>query len=100
MSYKVVLKPGAEEDTSDAYSWYEEQRKGLGEEFLSELEFFYKKLEVNPLAFGVSVGELRKLVLKRFPYVVAFEIEYKTVVVYAVLHKKRSSVIRRKRNKK
>lgn len=33
MPYSVLLKPGAEADTEQAYSWYEEQRLGLGEEF-------------------------------------------------------------------
>ena len=28
----------------DAYEWYEEQRDGLGEEFLAELEFSYAKI--------------------------------------------------------
>jgi plasmid stabilization system protein ParE len=97
MSYKVILKPGAAEDTETAYDWYEKTREGLGDDFLNELEFYYKKLESNPYAFGRASEDLRKVVLKRFPYVIVFEIENKAVVVYAVLHKHRDTLIRRKR---
>lgn len=42
MAYKLLLKPGAEEDIDHAYSWYEDQQIGLGEMFLRELVSFYK----------------------------------------------------------
>ena len=38
--------------TKDAYDWYEEQKPGLGEEFLSELDSTYLKLESHPEYFG------------------------------------------------
>jgi len=44
MAFRVFLNPGAEDDTEQAYNWYEDQRKGLGEEFLVELESIYRKL--------------------------------------------------------
>jgi toxin ParE1/3/4 len=52
MAYIIAVKPGAEEDIIQAYNWYEDQREGLGEEFLFELEFYYQKLEHQPTAFG------------------------------------------------
>ena len=38
MAAKLVLAPEAEQDISNAYDWYEQQRPGLGEEFLSCLD--------------------------------------------------------------
>ena len=40
MIYKVILKPGAAEDTEAAYDWYEKTREGLGDDFINELEFY------------------------------------------------------------
>ena len=37
MNYEVRLRPEAEEDLADASAWYEEQRQGLGHEFLDEV---------------------------------------------------------------
>jgi len=38
MPYRLSIKPGAEEDTEIAYNWYEDQKSGLGEDFLTELD--------------------------------------------------------------
>ena len=38
--------------TKDAYEWYEEQKPGLGEEFLEELDVIYRKIESHPEYFG------------------------------------------------
>jgi hypothetical protein len=34
MAAKLIYTKEAEEDISDGYAWYENQREGLGEEFL------------------------------------------------------------------
>ena len=48
MAFTIALKPGAEDDIEHAYNWYQDQRLGLGEEFLEELVFYYRKLELQP----------------------------------------------------
>ena len=42
--YSLIIKPLAIQMTKDAFEWYEEQKPGLGEEFLSELDSVYLKL--------------------------------------------------------
>ena len=42
--YKLVVKSNALLMAKDAYEWYEEQRPGLGEEFLSELDLCFSKI--------------------------------------------------------
>ena len=50
--YSLIIKPRAILMTKDAYDWYEEQRPGLGEEFLDELDGLYSKLSSHPGYFG------------------------------------------------
>jgi toxin ParE1/3/4 len=90
MSYRVFLNPGAEDDTEQAYNWYEDQRKGLGEEFLVELESIYRNMENFPRAFGKLTKIYRRAPLKRFPYLVIYEIKRKEIIVYAVFHMSRN----------
>jgi plasmid stabilization system protein ParE len=90
MAYTVTVKPGAEEDITNAYSWYEDQRKGLGAEFLAELVFYYKKLEQQPAVFGKMNKIYRQVVLRRFPYIIVFELGKSEVTIYAVFHKNRN----------
>ena len=76
--------------TKEAYNWYEEQKEGLGEEFLKELDSRYDKLQSHPEYFGKIKNNFRQILLKRFPYAVVFEIMKNEVVVFAVFHTKRN----------
>jgi plasmid stabilization system protein ParE len=90
MPYRVILKPGAEADIDDAYNWYEDQQLGLGKAFLDELVFYYKKLEAQPTSFHKVIKKYRQAALKRFPFVIVFEIEKTDVVIYSVFHTSRN----------
>jgi plasmid stabilization system protein ParE len=90
MAFTIALKPGAEDDIEHAYNWYQDQRLGLGEEFLEELVFYYRKLELQPTSFGKLNKVYRKAVMKQFPYVMVFEINKTEVIIYAVFHKSRN----------
>jgi hypothetical protein len=37
LKYSLVLQPEAEADVVEAYSWYEMEKPGLGDEFLQKL---------------------------------------------------------------
>jgi hypothetical protein len=90
MRYALEIHPKAENETLDAYNWYEDQYNGLGEMFLSDLESVYKKIELNPDFFSKAGKGFRQAVLKQFPYVVVYEIKRTRVVVYAVFHTSRN----------
>lgn len=62
----------------------------MGDEFLKELVEYYKKLESHPMAFHKIKKNYRQVALKRFPYVILFEILKREVVIYAVFHTSRS----------
>jgi toxin ParE1/3/4 len=38
MGVELIMAPEAEQDLAAAYSWYEDRRAGLGEEFLGCVE--------------------------------------------------------------
>lgn len=38
MKYPVVIRPEAEGDLRDAFSWYEDKRTGLGHDFLLQVD--------------------------------------------------------------
>ncbi|HEY9340699.1 MAG TPA: type II toxin-antitoxin system RelE/ParE family toxin [Hanamia sp.] len=88
--YSLIIKPRAILMTKEAYIWYEGQKPGLGEEFLKELDSYYDKLQSHPEYFGKIKSNFRQTALKRFPYVVVFEIMQNEVVVFSVFHTKRN----------
>ncbi len=88
--YSLIIKPRAILMTKDAYDWYEEQKLGLGEEFLDELDGIYNKLSSHPEYFGKVKKNFRQAALKRFPFVIVYEIIKAEVVVFAVFHTSRN----------
>ncbi|HEX5153873.1 MAG TPA: hypothetical protein VFW07_20645 [Parafilimonas sp.] len=48
MAHKIIISPFAHNDEYEAYTWYEKQRAGLGDELLKELEIAYSKISNNP----------------------------------------------------
>ena len=88
--YSLIIKPRAILMTKDAYDWYEEQKPGLGEDFLDELDGIYNKLSAHPEYFGKVKKNFRQAALKRFPFVIVYEIIKTEVVVFAVFHTSRN----------
>ena len=88
--FTLTIKHRALLMTKSAYEWYENQKDGLGEEFLSALDICYKKLELTPTFYKRISNEFRQVRLKRFPYVVVYEIIKNEVIVFAVFHTSRN----------
>jgi plasmid stabilization system protein ParE len=79
--------------------WYDERRSGLGDEFVAEATALLESVATAPHSFplwpGVSGSRsipIRRAVMHRFPYVLAFEENPKHVLVLAVAHGKRRPV--------
>lgn len=88
MTFNVIVKQEAHEDTIDAYNYYEEKQPGLGERFLETLLKKYQDLAEHPTFYGYidedPLKVLRDVKIDKFPYVVVYEIMDNDVIVYAV----------------
>lgn len=84
--WRLVAEPEADLDVESAYEWYENERSGLGLEFLHELRAMYDRIVAGPLKYQAVGSGVRRALLRRFPYGVYFGIEGATIVVVAVLH--------------
>ena len=91
MIYHIILSDEARHDELVSYRYYEEQRAGLGEEFLGDLENCYLALSKHPEYFTFTDNRktLRKMRLKRFPFLIIFEISGNVIFVYSVHHTSR-----------
>ena len=86
MTVEVRLRPEAERDLAEATRWYEEQRPGLGQEFLDEALATFSAIAERPLASAVTYGSLRRALLHRFPFGVFYFADGDGAVVIGVLH--------------
>lgn len=86
MALPAVYRRRVGRDLAGAYRWYEDQRAGLGEEFLGAVEASFDAIQELPEMFTRVHGEVRRAVVSRFPYAVFYRLEPKQVVILAVLH--------------
>jgi plasmid stabilization system protein ParE len=84
----VLVRPRAERDIAKARAWYELKQRGLGREFLNEVAVVIRALEANPARTSFYYRNFRRLLLRKFPYKVFYQIVGSRVVVFRVLHSK------------
>ena len=84
--YRLLSEPGANHDIEVAFEWYENERRGLGAEFLDELRAAYDRIVEGPLKYQELRSGIQRALVRRFPYLVYFAIEGDVIVVVAVLH--------------
>lgn len=64
MSFR--LHPDAEEELSEAIRYYEDVEPGLGQDFAVEIYSAVQRAIVNPRAWAVLDGEIRRSLVRRF----------------------------------
>ena len=82
---KKRIRPEAERDVRRTIFWYEEQRPGLGREFVFELNAVYERVAENPRFYEDIYHGIRRAILRRFPYGVFYLVDDGEVRVFAVL---------------
>lgn len=89
MSRTLVLRRVARREFDEAVDWYDQQRAGLGSEFIEEVNRVFEGLCAHPERFAVVHEDLREALVRRFPYAVYYRVEPDQVVVVAVIHTSR-----------
>ncbi|MBI4474168.1 MAG: type II toxin-antitoxin system RelE/ParE family toxin [Acidobacteria bacterium] len=64
-------------------------RKGLGKDFVTEVDSAVERIKANPNQCEVVHREIRHTVLRRFPYGVFYRTRNAKISVFAVVHLKR-----------
>ena len=86
MKRGLIVRHRAEAQAFHARDWYESQLEGLGRRFVTELNHAIQKAHANPQHYQAVHREIRRVLLRRFPYAVFFFAEPERVVVLAILH--------------
>jgi plasmid stabilization system protein ParE len=90
MNNSIIIRPEAESDISDAYSWYDDRILGLGSEFIDCIDDAINSILLNPESYAIVFKNIRRILVRRFPYAVYYIYEESVIVVLAVFHFKRN----------
>ncbi len=91
MSYEVQVRRAAELDIAEAQVWYESQQTGLGAEFRSEISLTLDRLAQTPFIYQLIHRDIRRAMIRRFPYLVWYRATAEKVIVLACTYAGRDS---------
>ena len=90
MKRSVRFEAPAQAEIVAAFEWYEQRSYGLGGDFLRAVAAGEERLAREAEGFPVARGRFRRILLRRFPYALHFEIVDEVVSVLACIHLRRS----------
>jgi toxin ParE1/3/4 len=85
---RITVRPEAESDIVEALNWYEAKRPGLGIEFFIAVDNAFLAIQQHPLAFAKVHREVRRVLIKKFPYGIYYVAGEKEISVLACFHAK------------
>ena len=86
MRYSVGYKRAAAAEVENAISWYAQPEINQTSAFIQDLQLTESHLRTHPAFYQRVEGDVRRAVLRRFPYSLFFLIEQDQVVVLAFMH--------------
>jgi len=93
----LIIDPEAQKEIEKAIEWYEMAKVGLGFEFYSYLEGYFKTLQQNNAYFQIKRKPIfRELPLKRFPFVIIYEHNYEEIYIYSLFDTRKNPIKKRK----
>lgn len=93
----VEFDPEADIEFREAASYYEFCKRGLGERFIKAVESTTARIAASPEQFPIVEADVRRALVRVFPYGVWFTIEKEHIQIQAVAHCHREPGYWRKR---
>ncbi len=81
-----LFHPDAEIELVEAIDYYEQCSNGLGQDFAYEVYATIERITNYPKAWVVIEGEIRRALVKRFPYGVLYAEDGKKIWIVAVMN--------------
>lgn len=84
MAYVLIVEPQAEVHLQIAYWDYEVKKPSLGEQFLLCADAAFDRAKRNPLVYPPVHRDLRRILIRRFPFATFYFLDKREVHVLAV----------------
>ena len=92
MSYTISFHPLTKQDYDEAYAWYEDKKKGLGERFMKAVRNKIEEITLHPETFGSRNNKsFKEAQVDFFPFLIVFKINKakKEISISSVHHTKK-----------
>jgi plasmid stabilization system protein ParE len=86
---RIRISPEADAELTEAREWYSHHRDNLDLEFMQCIDEALSLVASNPRAFPLVYRSLRRVVVRRFPFAVFYEVTGGEIKVTAIFHSRR-----------
>jgi len=87
---KIRFQQDADVELAEARQWYAHQRTDLDLEFMDCIEEALSRVARYPDLFPVVFRDLRRVVVRRFPFAIFYRVTQDEIQVVAVFHSRRN----------
>lgn len=88
-TYEILISSDAEDDIRAAVEWYQSLDAGLETEFLRALDACLSSIQRNPEQYPLVYKNVRRALLRKFPYGIFYFVFTDTIAVLACFHTSR-----------
>ena len=89
VTYSVIFTQAARAELIEAQGWYEREAAGVGRHFRQAIDALVERMSGNPRQFPVVYKNVRRALLRRFPYSLFFVLDKDVLLVIACFHASR-----------
>lgn len=87
--FSIELSDEAEVDFDKSYEFYFEDSPKVADTFFKQINLGFENIKQTPISFPVTHKDVRKYVVKKFPFAIYYRIVDKTIKIIAIFHTSR-----------
>ncbi len=91
--FSVEISSDAQTDFETSFAYYYKGSPKVAGDFLVKIDLAFEHIRENPNLFPVVYKNVRKYVVKKFPFVIYYQIFEAKVRVIAIFHSSRNPVV-------
>jgi plasmid stabilization system protein ParE len=88
---KIVFDDEIKISLREAYEWYERKKEGLGDSFLEAVQKSLDAIVQNPNNFSYTAETKRRIIVRKFPYKIIYQVFINEIYVSAIFHFKQNN---------
>lgn len=86
---QIRFLPEADAELAEARIWYGLQRDGLDGELMQRIDQTLRRISDAPYRFRRVYRDLRRALVRQFPFAIFYEVTKDEIKVFAVFHSRR-----------
>ncbi|MCD4790241.1 MAG: type II toxin-antitoxin system RelE/ParE family toxin [Bacteroidales bacterium] len=98
-SFEIELSNEAENDFGNAFSFYSLESTKIANSFFQQIDYGLTTISENPFYFQKAHKDIRRFVVRKFPFVIYYFVQDKNIKVVSIFHTSRNPQIWKRRIK-